>query len=214
MATERPTEGYTPAAYSEGIRQRNKAVESGELGPTVTWERDSTGYHPAPTEDEDPATDPSVAVGDFVDTPEGRGEVMAVSDEGVREAGSGMADDFVSGHPSVGDYLAGDGIVVDPAQAREYGCYGYRFPKKDGETGELVYARHGVVGALSQDQKETFCSDIDFRALTPAQEERLAAFDEANTICDAQVAGLPKGEEQVPYLACLSTALSERGQPF
>lgn|SRR5487761_1743327 len=140
-----------------------------------------------------------------------------VADPALQDQIAELADEdpFLAGDPGLGDFISqSPGLVVDPAVAREAPCVGYQL-RGEGAEPDLVFVK-GVVGALDQDQVQSFCSEIEVRDLSPEQRERLAAFSEAAEVCKAEVADLPSGTDpgdKLPaYLGCMGTALRERGQ--
>lgn len=124
-----------------------------------------------------------------------------------------QADDvWHDGKPSLLDGLhhmrGKGGIVVDEAVARETPCIAYALTGKEPD----LYFSRGVVGALSETQREQFCPTVELREPSPAQHARIVAMQEAAKVCEAELAGVPEGERLEPWLACMAREMRSRGQ--
>jgi len=116
-----------------------------------------------------------------------------------------------AGGPGIADFLYEDGIVTDPAVAREdVPCLCNEIESRGGHS-ELCF-KHGVVGALSKDQIDLYCATKEVRPLSPDQKARLEDFNSAAATCHTAIQGVPKGQELEPWMSCMSAELRARGR--
>lgn len=111
--------------------------------------------------------------------------------------------------PTQADFLSqvrgSPGFVVDPGVARDTPCTCYHVKEND-----LCWSK-GIVGALDKEQEELYCSERDYKELSPAQQERLQNFQASADACKLETKDVPKGEELQPWLSCMSKELRSRG---
>lgn len=145
-------------------------------------------------------------------------DVPEVTDEGVAQHMelAELENAPFAGSPGVTDFLGESGerhgaIVVDEAAARNSGCIGYALHEDRPEEADLVFARHGAVGALNRDQRAQFCPTVELQPLSERQKERLRAFKESTQVCKLKEADVPKGERLDSWIGCMSHELRERG---
>jgi len=95
------------------------------------------------------------------------------------------------------------GIVVDADVAARTPCTVYAI----GDS-EIAFSR-GVVGALSEAQKEAYCPTKEYKR-SPGIERRLRNWQEAVGVCKKEIKDIPKGEKLEPWLKCLSKQFTAR----
>jgi hypothetical protein len=114
---------------------------------------------------------------------------------------------FVSGPPSIGDFLSPSpaGIVVDPAVAKDAPCVAFELGGDGADADRLVFVQ-GIVGPLDEEQIATFCDVVAIKDLSPELQARLAAFRDAADACKSEGSGLEQ------HLGCMSKELHKRGE--
>lgn len=122
-----------------------------------------------------------------------------------------------TGSPGIGDFVSEShghrgAIVVDEGAARASGCIGYALNADKPEEADLVFVRHGAVGALSKDQQAQFCPTVELRPLSDRQKSRLRAFKESTQVCKREEENVPKGERLEPWMSCMTRELRSRGE--
>ena len=106
-------------------------------------------------------------------------------------------------------YINGSpGLVVDEARARATPCRCVEYsPNK-----RLCWSR-GIIGALTDEQEQTFCSAI-YDINRPGTVERMRKWQESVDTCKGELARIPEasGQERVTtWLQCMSRELTSRG---
>lgn len=99
---------------------------------------------------------------------------------------------------------ASPGIVVDTDVAARTPC---RCAMADGS--EICFSP-GVVGGLSESQKEAYCNPKTYFE-SPGLEERMGKFKEAVAAAQEKIKDVPKGERLEPWLLAMSEELGKRG---
>ena len=97
------------------------------------------------------------------------------------------------------------GIVLDPGMARATPCVRYTIGEKP-----LVYSK-GILGALDPEQEQVYCPSWIDKEPTPAQRERIEAFQQSADACKTEIADVPKGEKLHPWLGCMTRELRTKG---
>lgn len=128
---------------------------------------------------------------------------------------------FVSGPPSIGDFL-GSGrraVVIDPELARSAPCVAFELGAADispitPEGGERLVFVQGAVGPLDEEQQATYCETVAVRELSPELQKRLTAFRDAAEVCNAVMpVEMPEGTDALSmHLGCMAQELRERGE--
>ncbi|MBA7469157.1 hypothetical protein ES707_04423 [subsurface metagenome] len=97
------------------------------------------------------------------------------------------------------------GIVVNEAEAKASPCRctEYRPGKK------LCFSK-GIIGALSDEQKESYCPTTVF-VESAGLEKRFEDWMESIGTCRTEIAGIVKGERLDPWLGCMSRELTAKG---
>lgn len=135
-----------------------------------------------------------------------------MTDQEINEIAEKVADKL-SGNMLIGDlmlhsvpYQGGSpGVVVNEtiAATTPCSCAEYRPGKK------LCFSK-GIVGALSDEQENTYCPVI-IPLESPGLQKRLDNWMEAVDTCKAEIASIPKGDRLEPWLGCMSRELTARG---
>ena len=116
-----------------------------------------------------------------------------------------------NGTPSGVDFLPAmngqPGYVVNAGVARETPCIEYHLS----EQRRLTFSQ-GVVGPLDDEQRDMYCGEVETRQLTPAQLERMRAFDDSAQSCRTELEDVPEGERLAPWVSCMDRELRERQQ--
>lgn len=107
------------------------------------------------------------------------------------------------------------GIVINPELARDpdVACDVLDLGRKaDGTEAKLVYKR-GVVGGLDEGQQGLFCMKREVHEASPAQRERILAFQHAAEVCST-IGSLEDGEQgERERVSCLSRELHLEPEP-
>lgn len=92
------------------------------------------------------------------------------------------------------------GIVIDADVAARTPCKCY-----DG----ICFSK-GIVGALSESQKEAYCPTIE-HVTSPGMTRRIKNWQEAVSTCKGEISKYEKGERLEPWLECMGRELAKRG---
>lgn len=99
------------------------------------------------------------------------------------------------------------GILVDEATAKATPCKTFDIGK-----GKKLYFSKGIIGALDEDQIETYCKGM-IAEESPELRERVEKFRSASDVCVTECEILPKGERLDCRLSCMGRELRKRGIP-
>lgn len=98
------------------------------------------------------------------------------------------------------------GIVVDEGKAREGDCHCIPL----GDSSQLCYSG-GVVGALSRDQEQLYCTTFQTKEVSEALQRRTRILRDATIICQGQVQNLKPEERLEPFMQCLVKEAKAKG---
>lgn len=98
------------------------------------------------------------------------------------------------------------GFLVDPGVARATPCTRIEL----GEGREVMFSK-GIVGALDEEQKALYCPETITKPVSPKQQERIRAFQDAAQTCKGEIESVPKGERMRPWIECMSREARSRG---
>lgn len=126
-----------------------------------------------------------------------------------------------AGGPGIADFLSqtrgSPGIVADAALAREpVPCICYEIQSRSeggpGKDASSLCFKHGIVGALDEQQTDMFCATREDRVPSPEQGQRLEDFQSAANACKPAMKGVPPGQELDPWMSCMTAELRARGR--
>lgn len=98
------------------------------------------------------------------------------------------------------------GIVVDEGKAREDTCRCIPL----GDNSHLCYSG-GVVGALSRDQEQLYCTTREVMEVSPEIQIRQRILKDAAIICQSEVQGIPGERRLEPFMQCLTKIAKKSG---
>lgn len=100
------------------------------------------------------------------------------------------------------------GIVVNELVALRTPCTCYRIGPTDRPEDLMCFSR-GLIGTLSDKQDLLYCTKREIVEADDGIPARVEKFREAVRLCQAEIAGIPRGSRLSPWLSCMGKRARE-----